>query len=326
MWDSIRIPDASWTDADIGELAQKYDTVEQHGWYSNLDPTVESLCELLTPGSLCIDYSGGTGILLDRLFAAKPDIESRIAIVDASPKFLRLALEKFRDDKRVAFRQLLYLKPERRLQYLDEVLEPSLRGDGADILCSTNAVHLYYDLDQTLAAWHRCLRPGATVLVQSGNIDNPQAAPGSWIIDDTVEKMQPFARALVETDDAFAEFRPELANEERNAAYAKLRRSYFLPVRPVAFYVDALSEAGFNIEQMEARPIAARTSEWGDFLAAYHDGVVGWAGGTRKLDGHEPEAATIELRCSLLRKALSALLEDADEFTANWSYIRCTRA
>ena len=36
-----RIPDDSWTRADLDTLALKYDTVENHGWYRNLEPTVD---------------------------------------------------------------------------------------------------------------------------------------------------------------------------------------------------------------------------------------------------------------------------------------------
>jgi hypothetical protein len=54
---------------------------------------------------LLIDYSSGTGILTRRLVDS---ISYPVGIlnVDASPKFLRVALESFRDDERVAFRPL----------------------------------------------------------------------------------------------------------------------------------------------------------------------------------------------------------------------------
>ncbi|MBW2391690.1 MAG: class I SAM-dependent methyltransferase [Deltaproteobacteria bacterium] len=152
-----RIPDADWVSEKIDTLARKYDSVEHHGWYRNLDPTVDRLRELVTDGDIVIDYSGGTGILTDRLLRACPDLNAGWLIVDSSPKFLRLALEKLRDETRVAFRLIRYLKPERRLQLLDEVLgaEPaSVHG-----LVSTNAVHLYYDLPETVASWVRVLRP-----------------------------------------------------------------------------------------------------------------------------------------------------------------------
>ncbi len=75
------------------ELALKYDTVEDHGWYRNLDRTVEDLTKFLGPDHVVVDYSGGTGILVDRLLQEIRERRFGVLIVDASPKFLRLALE-----------------------------------------------------------------------------------------------------------------------------------------------------------------------------------------------------------------------------------------
>jgi phospholipid N-methyltransferase len=59
----------------------------------------------LEPGDLLVDYSSGTGILTRRLLD-RIGHEAGILNVDASPKFLRVALKTFRDDERVAFRLL----------------------------------------------------------------------------------------------------------------------------------------------------------------------------------------------------------------------------
>ena len=69
MWPPgfIRIPDEDWTHAPPSESGLAYDHVNAHGWYRNLDLTVEELARTLDDGDLLIDYSGGTGILLDRL-------------------------------------------------------------------------------------------------------------------------------------------------------------------------------------------------------------------------------------------------------------------
>ena len=62
-----RVPDEDWAHQAPEQLALKYDTVENHGWYSNLARTVEQLTDFLEAGNLILDYSGGTGILADRL-------------------------------------------------------------------------------------------------------------------------------------------------------------------------------------------------------------------------------------------------------------------
>ena len=76
-------------------------------------------------GDILIDYSGGTGILLDRLRLRIFDRPVGVLIVDASAKFLRVAHEKYKDDPRFAARLLRFIKEEKRLQTLDEVLGPS---------------------------------------------------------------------------------------------------------------------------------------------------------------------------------------------------------
>ena len=50
-----------------GRCRLAYDNVDAHGWYRNLDLIVEELAANLNDGDVLLDYSGGTGILLDRL-------------------------------------------------------------------------------------------------------------------------------------------------------------------------------------------------------------------------------------------------------------------
>ena len=168
-----RIPDSDWVQLPVEELALKYDTVEDHGWYRNLDRTVAGIADWAQPGHLLVDYSGGTGILASRLLEEAAQRRFGILIVDSSPKFLRLALEKLRRHERVAFRLIRYLKPEKRLQLMQEVLGSTLLERKLDGLVSTNAIHLYYGLENTLRSWAEVLRPGGRVFIQSGNIGLP---------------------------------------------------------------------------------------------------------------------------------------------------------
>src|SRR5207237_1310821 len=165
-----RVPDEDWTRQPLDTFGLQYDTVEQHGWYRNLDPTVEDLARHLDEGQILVDYSGGTGILLDRLLLRVFDRQVGMLIADSSPKFLRVGLDKFRDDERVAVRLLRWLQEDRRLELLHEALGPELSTRGVDAIASTNAIHLYLELPQTLASWARVLRPGGRAFVQSGNI------------------------------------------------------------------------------------------------------------------------------------------------------------
>ena len=124
-----RVPDEDWVSQPVDAFGLHYDTVENHGWYSNLDLTVQQLAEALHDGQALIDYSGGTGILIERLRMRIGERPVGMVIVDSSPKFLRIALDRFRTDERVAFRRLHYLKRERRLQYVDEVLPKPFTAD-----------------------------------------------------------------------------------------------------------------------------------------------------------------------------------------------------
>lgn len=329
MWPNglIRIPqDESWVQSPIDELANKYDAVHLHGWYRNLDPILDALQEIVGEGDIVVDYSAGTGILTDQFFKRMPNLHAGFMLVDSSPKFLRLALEKLGSDDRTAFRQIRYLKDKKRLQWLDEVLPAELASQGIDVLCSTNAIHLYYDLSETLGSWARVMKPGGTALIQSGNIDNPEAPDGSVIIDTTVEQIQPIAQELVRSNSKYAMFQKYLDDDERMAKYDQLRHSYFLPVRPLDYYLDALREASFEIVDCFARPVQALVTEWSDFLSTYHEGVLGWAGGSKRIDGQSPSDEAITLRKQLLRDSLVALFKDNPSFEASWTYITCRRA
>ena len=45
-----RIPDEDWVSQPVEEFGLQYDTVENHGWYRNLDLTVEQLARTLREG------------------------------------------------------------------------------------------------------------------------------------------------------------------------------------------------------------------------------------------------------------------------------------
>ena len=318
-----RVPDDDWIGQRAETLALTYDTVQDHGWYRNLDPTVERLADELEAGDILLDYSGGTGILAERLLARVPDKDFGILIVDASPKFLRVALDKLGGDERVAFRLIRYLKDERRLQTVQEVVEAPLLERGVDAVSSTNAIHLYYDLEDTLRSWRQVLRPGGRAFVQSGNIGVPELPAGSWIIDETVEAINAAAAELVRTDERYGPYREGLEDPARRAAYDELRRKFFLPVRPLAHYVSALEEAGFRVERVEHVPIAADTVEWTDFLSAYHEGVLGWVGGSERIEGVPAAEEDVADRLRLLRESVDRVF-GGSSFEAIWTYIEAS--
>ena len=315
-----RVPADDWVEQPPETLALTYDTVREHGWYSNLDPTVESLADALAPGDILLDYSGGTGILAERLLARLPGAEIGTLIVDASPKFLRVALDKLGDDERVAFRLIRYLKDAGRLQTVQEVVEEPLLERGFDAVASTNAIHLYYDLDETLRSWHEALRPGGRAFVQSGNIGVPELPEGAWIIDETVVAIDAAAAEIVRSDERYAAYRAGLDDAERRERYAELRRKFFLPVKPLSHYLSAFGRAGFIVSSVEHRVIDAGRDDWREFLSAYHEGVLGWVGGSERIEGRPPTEEAVADRLRLLRESVDRVFPEPS-FPAVWTYI-----
>ena len=87
-----RIPDEEWVDA----AGRRLRAPLRHGREPRLVPQPRPRPSSSSPaicgeGEVLIDYSGGTGILLDRLRLRIFDRQVGMVIVDSSPKFLRVA-------------------------------------------------------------------------------------------------------------------------------------------------------------------------------------------------------------------------------------------
>jgi ubiquinone/menaquinone biosynthesis C-methylase UbiE len=269
----------------------------RHLWYTNLELTLEQLSAALKPGQVLIDYSGGTGILARQLLQRVAGIG--VVMVDASPRFLRVALEHFREQPRVAFRLLNYLESQRRLQRLDEVLEPALVRRGVDGLVSTNAVHLYPDLEDTFQAWARVVRPGGKVFVQSGDIRNPEGKPGEWLISEVVAKVREVAREVAAGDPRYAPYREVLANPE---------------------YREALTRAGFTVTGVISRTVDVGVLEWYEATSVYPD-LLAWVGGSPKVDRRQPTPSELQDRLDLLKQSFLKLFSGRDVYQSTWTYL-----
>ena len=314
------IPDEDWAQAPLESLALKYDTVENHGWYKNLDNTVDQISQSIKGGEILLDYSGGTGILANRLLSHLGDSDLGILIVDSSPKFLRLAIEKLKEDPRVAFRLMNFIKAEKRLESLQEVIEDEIYKRGVDVISSTNAIHLYYNIRETLNSWKDILRPGGRVYVQSGNIRNPKASKDCWIIDESVIKINEVAQKIVSSDKRFEKYRDSLKDEAYMKAHDDLREKYFLPVRDIDYYQNLFNEVGLKEVSCEHRSIEAHVDDWYEFINVYHEGVLGWVGGSKRITGKDCGPKCIEDRKILIKEAMKETFEGRDIFKAVWNY------
>jgi hypothetical protein len=191
---------------------------------------------------------------------------------------------------------------------------------------STNAIHLYDDLENTLRAWTRVLRPQAMARINSGNIRNPRAGENEWIIDDTVYRVHEVATGIVRTDERYAAYRAVLEDEDRLGRYLAYRDRVFLAPRPLEHYVAALRAAGFEVANVTERTIEAEVEQWYEFLAAYADAVLGWVGGSEKVDGRGASRDAADDRLRLLHDSLRVVFGGSPTFDCCWTYISASRA
>jgi phosphosulfolactate synthase (CoM biosynthesis protein A) len=99
----------------------------------------------------------------------------------------------------------------------------------------------------------------------------------------------------------------------------------FLAPRPLDYYLDALSETGFSIVDVSERTIEASVEEWYEFLSAYADAVLGWVGGSAKVDGAAASGQAEADRLTLLRATLDVIFGGRPTFQCCWTYISAKR-
>jgi hypothetical protein len=169
------------------------------------------------------------------------------------------------------------------------------------------------------------LKPGGRVYVNSGNVRNPRARENEWILDETVYVIHEIATGLVRTDPRYAACKDAVDDEERMQNHLAFRDRVFLAPRPLSYYVSALRRAGLKVEDVDERTIEADVEEWYEFLSAYHDAVLGWVGGSLKVDGAEPSEQAVADRLRLMRESLDTIFGGRSTFNCCWTYIVARR-
>ena len=71
--------------------------------------------------------------------------------------------------------------------------------------------------------------------------------------------------------------------------------------------------------------IEAHVDQWYEFLATYHEGVLGWVGGSARLEGTPPSEQAIEDRMQLIQAAMERVFRGRQSFQAIWTYISASR-
>jgi len=133
------------------------------------------------------------------------------------------------------------------------------------------------------------------------------------------------ATGLVRNDARYTAYRPLLDDEPRMRAHVAHRDRVFLPVRPLDYYLGCLERAGFAVEDVQARTIEARVEDWFEFLGAYHEAVLGWVGGSARVDGAAASEAAVRDRLALIRHAMDTLFGGRPAFRCCWTYINAVR-
>lgn len=318
-----KIIDDEFLKSDVTEFALGYDKVKNHTWYDNLDYLVKLANEYFGEDDLIMDYSCGTGIFCERLLKIKID-SPRILMLDSSPKYLKLSYEKFHRNYKFFFRLIKFIKEENRLQTIEESIgtKSSELLDG--IVCS-NAVHLYPNIGDTIKSWYNILVKGGKLLINSGNILNPNMDSSSVLIDQTVNDIAKISYDIVTNDPKYSKYVDLIQNFEYINKHDKLRDKYFLPIRPIDFYTEELTRNGFKMIEVKTENIEARVDEWFDFLKVYHEGIIGWIGGSKKITGIEPTEEEINDRIEIIKTALNIIFENNNDFKACWNYIICEK-
>lgn len=318
-----KIIDDEFLKSDVTEFALGYDKVKNHTWYDNLDYLVKLANEYFGEDDLIMDYSCGTGIFCERLLKIKID-SPRILMLDSSPKYLKLSYEKFHRNYKFFFRLIKFIKEENRLQTIEESIgtKSSELLDG--IVCS-NAVHLYPNIEDTIKSWYNILVKGGKLLINSGNILNPNMDSSSVLIDQTVNDIAKISYDIVTNNPKYSKYVDLIQNFEYINKHDKLRDKYFLPIRPIDFYTEELTRNGFKMIEVKTENIEARVDEWFDFLKVYHEGIIGWIGGSKKITGIEPTEEEINDRIEIIKTALNIIFENNNDFKACWNYIICEK-
>ena len=61
-------------------------------------------------------------------------------------------------------------------------------------------------------------------------------------------------------------------------------------------------------------------------MAAYHEAVLGWVGGTKRVEGEDPSEDAVADRLKIMRHAMDTIFGGRDTFKACWTYITAEKS
>ena len=278
----------------------------------------------LRDGDMLMDYSGGTGILLDRLRLRIFERPVGALIVDASAKFLRVAHEKYaRRPARRAAPAALHHARRSACSRSTRCCGPEIYERRVDAIAAVNAIHLYPDLDEVadgVGARAAARRQGVHQLRQPAQPARGEA--GEWILDETVWVINDLAEGLVRSDPRYAQYRPVLDDTERmraHAAHARPRVPQAAPARVLHRRADARGPDGHRRRRGDDRRRRRR-------VVRAHDGLPRRRARLgrrqrRSSTGAEPTPEAVEDRLAIMRHAIDTIFGGRETFNACWTYI-----
>ena len=280
-----------------------------------------------TIGHVLIDYSGGTGILLDRLQLRIFDRQVGVVIVDSSPKFLRVARRQV--PRRRARRLPPPPLPEGRAAAPVRRRGPRQRVRGA----ARRRAHLDERDPPVRRPRRDAARLGARASAGRARPDQlrqpPQPARTRERVDhrrDRVRRPRGSGRAgshgspLRGVPFRARESRAPAARTSTGATACSSRRVRSTTTStPCALPGSPSTTSRSGRSRRESRTGSSSSS-------AYADAVLGWVGGSAKVDGTPASEEAAADRLALLRRALDVIFGGRPSFRCCWTYIGARRS
>ena len=145
------------------------------------------------------------------------------------------------------------------------------------------------------------------------------------LIDQTVNEISKLSFDIVRNNSKYNKYVDLISDFDYINKHNTLRDKYFLPIRPINFYTDELIKNGFKIVEVKTIDVDAKVDEWFDFLKVYHEGIIGWIGGSKKITSVEPSEDEINDSIDIIKLALTEMFNNQNDFKACWNYIICEK-
>lgn len=309
----------SWRpDRPISKGATEYhEAVVRASWHiDNIQGLIDIFSKKIKNGDFVVDFGAGTGASAV-YFLKKIKKHFILWLVDNSPSWLGKAYDILRTNNRVNF--FILRKTKNGYETLDKTIDKKVNH----VVCA-NTVHLIPDINKAFRGVYESLKPGGLFTFQSGNISRIDREEGLMMIDDSVKEVHDIAMKMIQTNDAFKQYRKDLTNRIR--LNSDQRKLIFPDPRPVEYYVKQLLSVGFKKPTVSYKRIKVFYKDWLSFLRVrrLQAGILPEVGGKDASVDAEHE------RDKLITLAAKKLFSDhfrqnpfADNtsFTAEWVYV-----